>query len=82
MLLGRVAARLLAGSETIVNVPPMMRRDLGRIDANRFDGVDDLQNAFNLRPAVHPQQDVAAGTHEGQSLVVFAWRDRTHNVDA
>ena len=35
MLLGRVAARLLAGSETVVNMPPMMRRDLGWIDADR-----------------------------------------------
>ena len=82
MLLGRVAARLLAGSETIVDVPPMMRRDLGRIDADRLDGVDDLQDALDLRPALHLQQNVAAGTHEGQRLIGFARRDRAHDVDA
>ena len=82
MLVGRVAARLLAGRETIVNVPPVMRRDLGRIDADRLDGVDNLQDAFDFRPALGLQQNVAAGAHEGQRLIGFARRDRAQDVDA
>lgn len=58
MLFDRVAARLLAGSKTIVDVPPMMRRDLSGIDADRFNRINDPQNPFDSRPALGFQQEI------------------------
>src|SRR5579883_1914952 len=82
MLLDGVAARLLAGGQTVVDMPPVMRRHLARVDADRFDRIDGLEDALDLRPALHLEKDVAAGPHEGQRLIALARRDRAHDVDA
>src|SRR5579875_1187924 len=82
MLLARVGAWLVADGETVMKVPPVFRRDVGRIDVERFDGVDRLQHPLDLRPAIHPQQDFATGAYEGQRLVARTGLDRTHDVHA
>jgi hypothetical protein len=43
--------RLFADEKTVVNMPPVFRRGVCRIDAKRFDGIDCLQNLFDRRPA-------------------------------
>ena len=60
----------------------MVGRDIGGIDAERLDGVDGLQHALDLRPAVDLQQDVAAGSDEGQRLERFAGTNGAQDVDA
>ena len=40
MALERVGARLLAGGQAVVDVPPVIRRDVAGIDAERFHRVD------------------------------------------
>ncbi len=50
MALHRVGARRLAGDKAVVNVPPMIGRDLGRIDISGLDHVDELEHALHLRP--------------------------------
>src|SRR5579885_1908293 len=82
MLLDGVAARLLAGGQAVVDVTPVIRRYLGRVDADRLDRIDDLEDALDLRPALHLEEAVAAGAHEGQRLIALAGRDRAHDVDA
>jgi len=34
-----------------MNVVPIIGRCVGRIDAERLDGIDQLQDPFDLRPA-------------------------------
>ncbi len=72
----------MAGGETVVEVAPIFRRGVGGIDALRLDGVDRLQDALDLRPAIDPQQDLAARAHEGQRLETRARLDRAHDVHA
>ena len=62
-------------------MPPIVRGRIGGIDIDGFDAVDRLQNALDLRPAVHAQKDFATGTNEGQRRDSFAWRRRAHDVD-
>jgi hypothetical protein len=51
-----------------VDVPPVVGRCVGRIEAERFHRVDRGKHALDLRPAVEPKQDVAARPDEGQRL--------------
>lgn len=37
--------------QAVVNVMSMVGRDVGRIDAEDLDGIDQLQHAFDLWPA-------------------------------
>ena len=43
MLVAAIGTRLVSGAEAIVDVPPVIRRGVGRIDAERLDGVDRLR---------------------------------------
>ena len=43
MLLAAIGARLVSGAEAVVDMPPVIRRGVGRIDAERLDGVDRLR---------------------------------------
>src|SRR5690606_13330626 len=74
--------RLQIGGQSIVDVPPVLRGGVGRIEAERFHGVDGGKRALHLRPTVEAQQDFAAGTDEGQCLERLAATDGPHNVDA
>ena len=82
MLVAAIGTRLVSGAEAIVDMPPVIRRGVGRIDAERLDGVDRREHTLDLGPAADAQQDLAAGTDEGQRLIGLARRDRAHDVDA
>src|SRR5690606_5771215 len=82
MALGRVGVRFQIGGQTVVDVPPMLRRGVGRIEAERIHGVDSDKRTLHLRPAVEAQQDFAAGADERQCLEWLAAPDCPHNVDA
>src|SRR3546814_5014730 len=62
----RVVARFQTGDQAVVDVPPVIRRGVGRIEAERFHGVDGGKRPLHLRPAIEAQQDVAAGADERQ----------------
>src|SRR5690606_19671071 len=82
MSLGRVGVRLQIGSQTVVDVPPMLRCGVSWVEAERFHGVDGGKPALHLGPAVEAQQDFAAGADEWQCLERLAAPDGPHNVDA
>ena len=82
MLLGGVGARFMTGGQPVVDVPPMVGRDILRIDADRLDGVDMAEHLFDPGPAVDLQQDLAAGPHEGQRLIGLVRLHGAHDVDA
>jgi hypothetical protein len=44
----RVNPRHFVDGQTIVDVVPIVGRCVGRVDAKRFDGVDNLQHAFDF----------------------------------
>ena len=77
----RIGSRSFADSETIVNVPPVIRSGIGRIDAERLDSVDGLQHAFDFLPTFDRQEDFATWPHEGRGGAALAGRDGTHDVD-
>lgn len=77
-----VGVRLQIGGQAVVNVPPMLGRGVGRIEAERFHGVDGGERALHFGPAIEAQQDFAAGSDEGQRLERLTPADGAHDVDA
>src|SRR5258708_2221111 len=77
----RVGVRDRARRQPVVDVPPVVRRDLGRIDAQRLDGINRLQHAFDLWPAVHPQQTLPAGSDKADRRTGFARTNGAQDVD-
>src|SRR3546814_18513186 len=82
MLLFGVSTRRLTDGEAIVDVPPMVGRNVDRLDAARLDRVDKLEHALDLGPAIGAQQDVAAGAHTRQGLAALACADGADDVEA
>ena len=62
-------------------MPPVIGSGVGGIDAERFDGVDRLQHALDLRPAGEAQEDFAAGAHIRDGREGFAGHDGAQDVD-
>ncbi len=67
--------------QTVVDVVPIVVRGVGRVDAERLDGVDQLQHPFDLGPTRQPQQDVATGPHVGHGRAALAGRDSPQDID-
>ena len=65
-----------------MDVPPVIGRSVGRIEAERFHRVDRGKRTLDLGPAVDPQEDVATRPDEGQRLERLAAADGAHDVDA
>src|SRR3546814_1396000 len=82
MLLLGVSTRRLTDGEAIVDVPPMVGRNVDRLDAAHLDRVDKLEHALDLGPAIGAQQDVAAGAHTRQGLAALACADGADDVEA
>jgi hypothetical protein len=40
--------RLITGGQAVVNMPPVVGRDVGGMDAQRFDDLDRLQHFLDL----------------------------------
>lgn len=79
---GCVGARLETGAELIVDVSPMLGRDVGGIDVEAFDGVDRFEHALDLRPAADPQQAFRPGQHERHGRERRTGRDCAQYVNA
>src|SRR5450432_2969558 len=77
----RVGSRLLADGQSVVDVPPMVGRGIGRIDAERLDGVDCLKHLLDFRPAGNAQQNLTAGAHIRHGRVSLAGPNRAKDVD-
>jgi hypothetical protein len=65
MSAARVRPRLLADRQTVVDVPPVLWRDVRRIDPERFDRVDCLQHLLDFRPTGEAQQALSPGRTKG-----------------
>jgi hypothetical protein len=59
----RISPRRFVDGQAIVDVVPIVGGGVSRVDAERLDGIDNLQDAFDLGPASEPQQDIAAGPY-------------------
>ena len=78
---GRIGPGPLADRQAVVNVAPMLGRSFGRIDAERLDDIDRLQDLLDLRPAGETQQAFSAWAHEGHGRVTLAGPNGAQNVD-
>src|SRR5712692_4165557 len=70
-----------ARRQPVVDVPPVIRRAIGRIDAQRLDGIDRPQHAFDLWPAVYPQQTLPAGSDKADRRTGLASTNGAQDVD-
>ena len=61
---------------------PVIGRGVGRIDAERLDGVDHLQHLLDLLPAREMQQALAAWAHTRNGREGFTRADCLQDVDA
>src|SRR5690606_37382903 len=80
--LRRVGARFQVSCQAVVDVPPVIRGHVGRIEAKGFHRVDDGKRPLHLLPAIEAQKNVATGPDEGQRLERLATSNRAHDVDA
>jgi hypothetical protein len=62
----RVRPRLFAGDQPVVDMAPVVQRHIRRIDADRLDLIDRVQDAADVRPADDAEQDFAARADEGK----------------
>src|SRR5262245_35537507 len=65
-----------------MNVLPIVRRRVSWMDAERFNGIDGLEDFFDLGPAGEAQERFSARTHTRDRRITFAWSHRSQNVDA
>ncbi|MNK98530.1 hypothetical protein D3C87_1188980 [compost metagenome] len=65
-----------------MDVPPVIRCDVGGVDAVSLNRVDDVHYLFDLRPTVGAEKDFAARIDQRHGLVAFAGGDGAQNVDA
>src|ERR1700704_753263 len=77
-----VGTRLPSDEEAVVNVPPMLRRSIHRIDAECLNDIDCLQDFLDLRPAGDPQQTFPVRENMGHCRVALAWSDCAQDIDA
>ena len=78
----RVGSRSLTDRQSVVNVPPMLWGGVSRIDGERFDDIDRLQDLLDLRPTGETQQAFPAWTDERHGRVTLAGPNGAQNVDA
>lgn len=67
--------------QSVVNMMPMIRRCIGRIDAERLDGIDQLQHPLDLGPAGQPQQAFSARLDPGDGRIALTRRYRAQDID-
>src|SRR5262249_13213308 len=78
----RVAARHFVDRQAVMNVMPMVRRGVGRIDTERLDSINRLQDLLDFRPAREAQQDFCAGVDIRDSRIAFPRWHGPQDVDA
>src|SRR3954469_17312399 len=77
----RIRTRVFVDGQTVMNVMPMIRSNVGRIDAEHLNGICHLQHALDLRPAGETQQNLSAGCHIGDGRAALSWSDCAQDVD-
>src|SRR5713101_5042013 len=77
-----VGSRPLADRHAIVDVLPVLWGGIGRIDAERLDGLDGLQHLLDFGPPGNLQQTFATGAHVRHGDVPLAGCDGTQDIDA
>ena len=82
MLPKTISAWRFADGHSVVDVAPMVRRDLDRLDAARLNGVDELEHALHLRPAVDAQEDVRSGRDGRHRLARRSRLNSAQDVEA
>src|SRR5450631_1923861 len=78
----RISPRRFVDGQAVVDVLPIVGGGVGRVDAERLNGIDDLQHALDPWPTRDPQQDVAAGPDIGHRRAGVPRRDSLDDVDA
>src|SRR5689334_14380672 len=81
MLLGAVSPWRFANDQPVMNMPPVIRAGICRVDADLFDGIDCLQHALDLRPACDSQEDFTARADIGNRRERLASPDSAEDVD-
>ncbi len=82
MAFSRIGPRRQASSQPTVDMPPMIRANILRRKAKRFDGVDGAQNPLNIVPAYRSQKNFSAGFDGGDSRIGLDQFAGAQNIDA
>src|SRR6516225_4705471 len=77
-----VGSRLFTDGQAVVDVPPVIGSSVGRIDAERLDGIARLKHFLDLPPGGQMQQALASRAHMRNGREGFAGPYRTQDVDA
>ena len=75
-----VVARHFAPGKPVVDMPPMIGRDIAWVDACRFDCVDQAEDLRDFRPAMNAEQDIAAWINLRNGCARFVSIDGTDDV--
>ena len=81
VMLLAIGARTLTNRDPVVEMAPMGRRNVFRVDAEFFYGVDRFQNPLDLRPTGEAEQDLAAGPYARDRRDRRAWPSGAQYVD-
>ena len=71
-----------AGGQAIVDMPPMIRTDFLRGEAQRLDGIDGAQNPLNFVPTGRSKKNFSAGFDGGDSRIGLDRSAGAQNIDA
>ena len=82
MAFSRIGARRQAGSQSIVDMPPMIRTDFLRGEAQRLDRIDGAQNPLNFVPTCRSKKNFSAGFDGGDSRIGLDRFAGAQNIDA
>src|SRR6516164_9282604 len=78
----RVTARHFVDGQTVMNVLPILWYSVSWMDAERFDGIDGLEDFLDLGPAGEAQEDCSTGAHMRNSRIALTWCHGAQDVDA
>ena len=75
-------SRCFVDRQSVMNVVPIVGCCVGRINVERLDGIDQLQDPFDLRPAGKSQQALTAGPDPRHCRIALPWYRRSQDIDA
>ena len=76
-----VAARNFATGHAVLDVPPVVGRDIARVDASRLDRIDQAEDLRDLRPAMNAEQDISARINLRHGCARFVSIDGADDVE-
>src|SRR6266566_9804191 len=74
--------RCFVDRQSVMNVVPIVGCCVGRIDADRLDDIDQLQDTFDLRPAGQPQQTLTPRRDPGYGRIALSRYCCAQDIDA